>query len=232
LLSESGNRRKAESWPGLKVSESLGDCKRSSSSQASGALSTGVCEQDFSRKGWDGGKEHGWERTLGARAVLDYSGNSFAALAVNLSIWQSRNQQINQSREACSKSMQQKRLRVLRAKRFRPSRGGGYGHESKPKGGAVCGSSRKGNLGQVLSGSKGESKMARVCAREGCGTRLVRRDGTPDYRRHFCSAVCKNMDKRERMQSRRVKAKNNRCPLCGHGSQAAQNSRVPRHNEA
>lgn len=44
--------------------------------------------------------------------------------------------------------------------------------------------------------------MPRVCAREGCGKRLVRKDGTPDYHRHFCSSECKNADKREGMQEK------------------------------
>jgi hypothetical protein len=43
--------------------------------------------------------------------------------------------------------------------------------------------------------------MPRVCARESCGRRLVRKDGTPDYHRHFCGSECKNADKRERIQA-------------------------------
>jgi endogenous inhibitor of DNA gyrase (YacG/DUF329 family) len=57
--------------------------------------------------------------------------------------------------------------------------------------------------------------MPRVCARENCGKRLVRKDGTPDYHRHFCGSHCKNADKRERMQEKRQHAKAGPCPLCG-----------------
>lgn len=75
--------------------------------------------------------------------------------------------------------------------------------------------------------------MPRVCARENCGRRLVRKDGTPDYRRHFCGTKCKNEDKRERIQAKRNKAKEGGCPLCGHRIQSfTQNTRVPRHNDA
>jgi hypothetical protein len=73
--------------------------------------------------------------------------------------------------------------------------------------------------------------MPRVCAREGCGKRLVRKDGTPDYRRHFCARECKNADKRERMQEKRQQAKAGSCPLCGHKPQSlAPDTAVPRHN--
>ena len=58
--------------------------------------------------------------------------------------------------------------------------------------------------------------MPRVCAREGCGKRLIRYDGTPDYHRHFCGSECKNADKRERMKAKRQQAKVGSCPLCGH----------------
>lgn len=72
--------------------------------------------------------------------------------------------------------------------------------------------------------------MPRVCAREGCGKRLIRKDGTPDYRRHFCETGCKNADKRERMQAKRQQAQTSSCPLCGHKTQRlAQNTCVPRH---
>ena len=73
--------------------------------------------------------------------------------------------------------------------------------------------------------------MPRVCAREDCGKRLVRKDGTPDYHRHFCGIECKNADKRERMQAKRDQAKARRCPLCGHGGQKlTPDAIVPRHN--
>lgn len=58
--------------------------------------------------------------------------------------------------------------------------------------------------------------MPRVCSREGCCRRLVGKDGSADYRRHFCSPECKNADKREKMQAKRKQVKDGRCPLCGH----------------
>jgi endogenous inhibitor of DNA gyrase (YacG/DUF329 family) len=71
--------------------------------------------------------------------------------------------------------------------------------------------------------------MPRVCSREGCGQRLVRDGGAPDYHRHFCSASCKNSDKREKMQAKRARLKQGKCPLCGRGVQdALLNAGVPR----
>jgi hypothetical protein len=49
--------------------------------------------------------------------------------------------------------------------------------------------------------------MPIVCAHGGCGKRLLRKDGAPDYHRHFCGSQCKNADKRERMQEKRRQAK-------------------------
>jgi hypothetical protein len=49
--------------------------------------------------------------------------------------------------------------------------------------------------------------MPKVCARESCGKRLIRKDGTPDYNRHFCGSECKNADKRERIRAKRGQAK-------------------------
>jgi hypothetical protein len=72
--------------------------------------------------------------------------------------------------------------------------------------------------------------MPRVCAREACGRRLVRKDGTPDYHRHFCGPDCKNADKRERIQAKRQQAKAGSCPLCGHRIQrVTPDTLVPRH---
>src|SRR5438034_108196 len=42
--------------------------------------------------------------------------------------------------------------------------------------------------------------MPRICARESCGKRLVRKDGSRDYHRHFCGSECKNADKWRRLQ--------------------------------
>jgi hypothetical protein len=69
--------------------------------------------------------------------------------------------------------------------------------------------------------------MPRICGREGCGNRLSRSDGTPDYRRHFCSSQCKNADKREKMQSRRARLRTEKCPTCGR--KPNQDGCVPRH---
>lgn len=57
--------------------------------------------------------------------------------------------------------------------------------------------------------------MARICNREGCGKRIVAKDGTPDYRRHFCGSACLKIDKRERLQAKRARLENRRCPHCG-----------------
>jgi len=57
--------------------------------------------------------------------------------------------------------------------------------------------------------------MARICNREGCGKRIVAKDGSPDYRKHFCGSACLTIDKRERLQAKRVRLENQRCPHCG-----------------
>ena len=57
--------------------------------------------------------------------------------------------------------------------------------------------------------------MARVCNREGCGRRIVAKDGSPDYRKHFCGPACLKIDKRERLQAKRVRLGNQRCPIVG-----------------
>lgn len=73
--------------------------------------------------------------------------------------------------------------------------------------------------------------MPRVCNREGCGRPLVKKDGSPDLRRHFCGRDCKNVDKRERMQAQRAKFSGGKCPRCGRKSAQDSNSNyaVPRH---
>jgi hypothetical protein len=58
--------------------------------------------------------------------------------------------------------------------------------------------------------------MPRVCSRAGCGKALLQRDGTPDYRRHFCGDQCSRADRRERIQAERARLKTGRCPTCGH----------------
>lgn len=57
--------------------------------------------------------------------------------------------------------------------------------------------------------------MPRICNREGCGKRIVAKDGSPDYRKHFCGSGCLKIDKRERLQAKRVKLENQRCSHCG-----------------
>jgi hypothetical protein len=60
--------------------------------------------------------------------------------------------------------------------------------------------------------------MPRVCNREGCGRRIVAKDGSPDYRKHFCGSPCLKIDKRERLQAKRARLANGRCPHCGRKS--------------
>jgi hypothetical protein len=57
--------------------------------------------------------------------------------------------------------------------------------------------------------------MPRVCNRDGCGKRIVDKDGSPDYRKHFCGSACLKIDKRERMQAKRLRLENHRCSNCG-----------------
>lgn len=57
--------------------------------------------------------------------------------------------------------------------------------------------------------------MPRICNREGCGKRIVAKDGSPDYRKHFCGSACLKIDKRERVQAKRARVENGRCPHCG-----------------
>jgi len=57
--------------------------------------------------------------------------------------------------------------------------------------------------------------MPRVCSRADCGMMLLKRDGTPDHHRQFCSDDCSRADRREKMQALRAKLKTGRCPTCG-----------------
>lgn len=41
------------------------------------------------------------------------------------------------------------------------------------------------------------------------------KDGSPDYRKHFCSSACLKIDKRERLQAKRLRLENSRCSHCG-----------------
>ncbi len=74
--------------------------------------------------------------------------------------------------------------------------------------------------------------MPRVCNREGCGKRVVGKDGKPNYDHHFCSVECRAEDKREHIAEVRRKARIGRCRFCGRkaGKDASQNTVVPRNN--
>jgi endogenous inhibitor of DNA gyrase (YacG/DUF329 family) len=69
--------------------------------------------------------------------------------------------------------------------------------------------------------------MPRICSREGCGKRIVAKDGSPDYRKHFCGAACLKIDKRERLQAKRARLEGQRCPHCGRKSALAVVSLLP-----
>jgi hypothetical protein len=43
----------------------------------------------------------------------------------------------------------------------------------------------------------------------------VAKDGSPDYRKHFCGPACLKIDKRERLQAKRIRLENQRCSHCG-----------------
>jgi hypothetical protein len=45
--------------------------------------------------------------------------------------------------------------------------------------------------------------MPRICNREGCRKRIVAKDGSPDYRKHFCGSACLKIDKRESVCKRK-----------------------------
>jgi len=68
---------------------------------------------------------------------------------------------------------------------------------------------------RLCARSGGVSAMPRICNREGCGRRIVAEDGSPDYRKHFCGAACLKIDKRERVQAKRLRLENQRCSHCG-----------------
>jgi hypothetical protein len=58
--------------------------------------------------------------------------------------------------------------------------------------------------------------MSRVC-QGGCGTKLVKEDGSTDYKRRFCNNPdCRKKDKAARMREIRASiGKAGRCPYCG-----------------
>jgi hypothetical protein len=57
--------------------------------------------------------------------------------------------------------------------------------------------------------------MPRICNREGCGKRILTKDGSPDYRKHFCGSACLKIDKRERLEAKRTRLRGKRCSVCG-----------------
>lgn len=75
--------------------------------------------------------------------------------------------------------------------------------------------SRKGNRSDRVWLEMERTNLPRVCNREGCGKRIVAKDGSPDYRKHFCGAVCLRIDKRERLVAKRERIRGRRCPQCG-----------------
>jgi endogenous inhibitor of DNA gyrase (YacG/DUF329 family) len=60
--------------------------------------------------------------------------------------------------------------------------------------------------------------MARICNRDGCGKPIVAKDGSPDYRKHFCGSACLKIDKRERLRAKRARLEDRRCRHCGRKS--------------
>ena len=57
--------------------------------------------------------------------------------------------------------------------------------------------------------------MSRVCNRAGCGQPLLNSDGSPSFRKHFCSRPCLNADNLGKKQLQRAKQPGKRCPRCG-----------------
>ena len=60
--------------------------------------------------------------------------------------------------------------------------------------------------------------MPRACLRSDCRTALVKKDGTPDFRRIFCTKRCRLADDAERLRSKRNVAAKGKCPYCGRRS--------------
>jgi len=73
--------------------------------------------------------------------------------------------------------------------------------------------------------------MARICNREGCGKRIVAKDGSPDYRKHFCGSACLKIDKRERLEAKRTRLTGKRCSVCGRKPVLADTSLLPATSE-
>lgn len=48
-----------------------------------------------------------------------------------------------------------------------------------------------------------------------CGNPLLKKNGTPDFRKHFCSKECAREDARDKIAARRKLAHGRKCRLCG-----------------
>lgn len=73
----------------------------------------------------------------------------------------------------------------------------------------------------------------RVCNYLGCNKPLVHpKTGKPVYNRHWCSPICKNLDRREAMEARRSSVHGRKCRTCGRMPPKESVSRVtqPVHN--
>lgn len=72
----------------------------------------------------------------------------------------------------------------------------------------------------------------RVCALLGCGKPLTKKNGTADFRKHWCSPEHKNIDRREAMEARRSSVHGRKCRLCGRRppKDKPPDSGVPRDN--
>jgi hypothetical protein len=60
--------------------------------------------------------------------------------------------------------------------------------------------------------------MPRVCIRKGCAKDLLKRDGSPDFRRIFCGDECKKVERLEKLRVKRAAAAKGKCPPCGRRS--------------
>jgi hypothetical protein len=55
----------------------------------------------------------------------------------------------------------------------------------------------------------------RICNQERCGRPLLNKNGTPNFRKHFCSIECVRMDRKEKMAQKRKYLPGKKCRLCG-----------------
>jgi len=60
--------------------------------------------------------------------------------------------------------------------------------------------------------------MPRTCVRKGCSVELLKRDGSPDFRKIFCSDECKKAERLEKLRVKRAAAAKGKCPTCGRRS--------------